>query len=57
MVMESVAVAVWPCESVTVTVNVAVPVDDGVPVTSPAGVRAKLTVARLEVPGLFVLNV
>jgi hypothetical protein len=56
-VRESVAVAVWLWESVTVAANVADPVLNGVPVTWPVGVRTRLTVARLVVPAVFVLQV
>ena len=55
-VMVSVAVAVWPWESVTFAANVAVPVDTGVPVTWPAGLRNRSTAAKLEVPAGFVLQ-
>ena len=53
-VTESVPVAVWLCESVTVTLKVALPVDKGVPATTPAAFRVRLMAARAVVPALLV---
>jgi hypothetical protein len=48
--MENVAEAVWLFESVTWTVKLAMPVADGVPVMTPVGETARLSVARLLGP-------
>jgi hypothetical protein len=48
--MDKVADAVWLAESVTVAVNVAVPVDNGVPEMTPVLARVRSIAARLVAP-------